>query len=129
MVSNSDRAAGGPTDRLRSWSSGNPAATVMSGRRRRAGLRKFVPNGLEVGVAGPAAHLAGDDLTGPRRDDLDVVGLTEWTGHRRSCSSHSDQSAGSSSETPETSGRSHSRTCARIAAGLDATIPASIASR
>src|SRR5689334_21047272 len=98
---------------------------------RRAGFRELLSDGLEVRVAGPAAHLTGDDLTAPRRDDLDIGGLAEGTaqGHRRSSSSQSDQSVGSSKDTPDTNGVSQSRTCARIAAGLAATIPADIASR
>src|SRR5579884_702413 len=51
----------------------SPRIVCGAGRR----CLELLADRFEVRVAGPATHLAGDDLACPGRDDLDVVGLTE----------------------------------------------------
>jgi hypothetical protein len=98
---------------------------------------ELFPDRLEVRIAAPAAKLAGDDLTGERRDELDILRATEGTGrqrapHRRYSCSQADQSAGSGSSTSTPSSfrspDSQSLTRARTAAGLSLSIPWEIAS-
>ena len=58
-------------------------------------LVEVVAHGLEVGVAGVAAPLGGDDLAAPLGDALDLGRVAERAGHgaqRRRSGSQPDQS-------------------------------------
>ena len=102
------------------------------GLGRRARFVEVVADGLEVGVAGAALPLGGDDLAAPLRHSLDLRRRAERAGHgvhRRRSGSHEDQSAGSGREietpSPARIAVSQSRISARWWAAVCLTSPAS----
>src|SRR3954453_13101985 len=81
-----------------------PPVTTVSGL-----IVEIFADGLEVGVAGLAAPLRGDDLPAPLGHPLDLGRVAERARHRqrrRSASQSSHVSSGSSIATPSAASRS-----------------------
>src|SRR5262249_44107053 len=103
---------------------------LLQSTRLGVGLRRCLEvftDGLEVAVAGAAAHLAGDDPADPRGDQLDVDGLAERAGGAQPWL---QDGCSSSRTTPSAANNSliQVRTRCRISDGPWLTMPESIAS-